>query len=130
MRIDALCKKLALHEVFSSYGVEPGNGLLFSDIAHGWDQTGLRQRDLDDAITLAMDDGEVAEVYTHEGRLAVLTENGHEVAQGNPRTLREIDQLSHALAGLAWAKRRKRGGLRSGRRTSDRVERAGAMRAR
>lgn len=119
MQIDTLCKQLALQDLFEDFDVSPGGGFLYHELQRLWDRTGLRRADLEEAIASGLSAGTLAELYTHEGRMAVLTENGHERAQHGPDTLRQIEAYARALAALDWARSRRRRGARTGRRKSD-----------
>jgi len=119
MQIDTLCKQLALQDLFEDFDVSPGGGFLYHELQRLWDRTGLRRADLEEAIASGLSAGTLAELYTHEGRMAVLTESGHERAQHGPDTLRQIEAYARALAALDWARSRRRHGARAGRRKSD-----------
>lgn len=119
MRIDPLCKQLALQDLYEDFDVSPGSGFLLHELQRLWDRTGLRRSDLDEALANGLSAGSLAELYTHEGRMAVLTESGYQQAQHSPDTLRQIEAHARALAALDWARSRRRRGVRSGRRKSD-----------
>ena len=120
MKINTLSKRLALQELFDALAVEPGGSLMYFELLRRWEDTGMRRRDLDDALADAVGKGDLQEVHSHEGRLAVLTEQGHLRSQINPSTLHQIEELRHAMTALAWAKQRPRRGMRPGRRVDDR----------
>ena len=119
MKINTLSKRLALQEVFDRLAVEPGGALAYFDLLRSWDDTGMRRRDLDEALELAIVEGDLVDTYSHEGRLAILTEQGHARAQINPLTLQQIQHLRQAMTALEWARQRPRSGQRSGRRADD-----------
>jgi hypothetical protein len=119
MHVNALCKLLALQEIYQAYEVPVGHGLLFYELQRLWDRTGLRSRDLDDALSTALLRGDLQELITHEGRMVVLTEQGREHARTAPKTVHEREALAAALGALEWARRRLRRGPRLGRRQSD-----------
>lgn len=119
MKINTLCKRLALQDVFESLAVEPGSALAYFELLRRWDDTGMRRSDLDDALANAISAGDVVDTYGDEGRIAILTEQGHERCEINPATLHQIEELRKAMAALEWARQRSRRGLRSGRRALD-----------
>jgi hypothetical protein len=119
VKINTLSKRLALQEVFDALAVEPGGALPYFDLLRSWEDTGMRRRDLDDALADAIGQGDLIETYCHEGRIMVLTDLGHERAQVNPSTLRQIENLRSAMTALEWARQRPRRGVRSGRRADD-----------
>lgn len=119
MKVNALSKRLALHDVFEALAVQPGGALAYFDLLRRWSDTGLRRGDLDEALANAIGVGDVIETYGDEGRLAVLTEQGSELREVNPATLREIEELRQATVALEWARQRTRRGARSGRRADD-----------
>lgn len=119
MQINMLCKQLALRDLFEEFDVSPGSGLLYYELQRLWDKTGLRRNDLEDALAQAFFLGELAELYSHEGRLAVLTERGYVHTHSSPETLRQIEAYARALGALDWARARLRRGAQLGRRNDD-----------
>jgi hypothetical protein len=115
MKINTLCKRLALQDVFESLAVEPGSALAYFELIRRWDDTGMRRKDLDDALANAISLGDLIDTYGDEGRLAILTEQGHERAEINPATLHQIEEFRQAMAALEWARQRARRGLGAGR---------------
>lgn len=119
MQINALCKQLALQDVFEEFEVGPGSGFLYFELLRLWDRTGLRRADLETALAEGLSNGKLAELYTHEGRMAILTEAGHRAARHSPDTLHQIEEQARAFEALEWARQRHRSGPRQGRRRSD-----------
>jgi hypothetical protein len=119
MHVNALCKLIALQELYAAFEVPPGHGLLYYELQRLWERTGLRQRDLDDALSTALLRGELAELFTDEGRMAVLTELGQRHALAAPVTVHEREALAEALTALDWTRQRLRRGRREGRRRTD-----------
>lgn len=108
MQITQQCRRLALQEVFREYGVAADGRLPYHDIQRSWVGTGLRRSDLDEAFLDALGSGDVIELHTDEGRLAVLTISGHRKAVQAPVTVQEIEQQKRALVALEWARARTR----------------------
>lgn len=120
MKVNDLCKRLALQEVFETMAVDPGGALSYRELQRCWDETGMRRSDLDDALTQAVGVGDVISAYGDNGQMVILTQQGHERAEVNPDSLQEIEALRQAMVLLEWMRLRMRQGPRSGRRADDR----------
>jgi hypothetical protein len=123
MRVTAMCKALALHEIFDQNGIAAAGGALkLSEVEQAWQTFGLRRTDLRDTLADARASGEFALAEGPEGPQVVLTERGYEHAQRDLSTLSDIDELIQAFALLSFARRRKPRGVNYGRRKDDKLD--------
>ena len=116
MKINALCKQLALQEVFAESAVQPGGGLPYYKLQQLWERTGLRKADLEDAIADAIGSGTLAELYSRGEHTTMLIDTG--IATAARRTHAPPQSQARALSALRMA-RERRASPRSGRRSAD-----------
>lgn len=67
---------LAVHRIFSHYGIQTGQALALKELMLAWTGTGLRLRDLGGALDTLARAGFVQLQMSHEGPHAVLLHDG------------------------------------------------------
>lgn len=122
---------LAVHRIFSDAGVHAGQSLGLKEIMQAWAQTGLRQRDLGNALDTLGRVGFVKLSMSAHGPRALLVDESFGLVHANGRDngavaslnqLRETRGLPSHFAGLAQDRR-------DGRRSDDRDARNELARA-
>ncbi len=119
---------LAVHRVFSDAGVHAGQSLGLKEVMQAWAQTGLRQRDLGNALDSLGRVGFVKLTMTAEGPRALLVDESFGLLHASGRDSGAVVSLNHLreargmpshLAGLTQERK-------DGRRSEDRQELARA----
>ena len=111
MKITALCRTLALQNIFEKLAVQPGHCVPYFHVIRYWHDSGLRRSDLDIAVDAALSAGELLEQYSDEGRQLMLTELGQVNSRYKLNTRNEIEGFSDVLDVLEQVRHRQRGDI-------------------
>jgi hypothetical protein len=111
-----LCKALALFNLLDDLEA-PETGMPLRVVQRHWPQTGLRNEDLEEILSIANATGEFELIQANDGPRIKAT--GFEQKRLNPCTLTEIEALSRAFRTLRNIRQRQPRGQSYGRRMVD-----------